>query len=203
MDITFNWRILGYVLIVVKKIKAKNFKNKKRRYSTWDAMNEKWSAPLQQLMDEHVLLRADMDVIYEIIEEIEFESGNAVFQRFTELAKLISIFTAKLRAHSKQEEEGLFPMMTRNLSENDRTIDEMEREHEKAEKHLQDFLSEAGKAGTAIDENDIQWITTYAFQAHATLTQHFAKEEKVLFPLAESLLSIEEKTELERLIHVQ
>ena len=37
-----------------------------------------FSAPLQQLMDEHVFLRADMDLIYEITEEIEFDSGHSV-----------------------------------------------------------------------------------------------------------------------------
>lgn len=165
-------------------------------------MNEKWSAPLQQLMDEHVLLRRDMDVFYEIIEDIEFESGLAVIQLFTDLAKLILTFTDNLKAHSQREEEGLFPMMTRHLREDDRTIEEMEREHEKAEKHLLDFLTEAEKAGTTINENDIQWITTFAFQAHATLTQHFAKEEKMLFPLAEKLLTMDEKARLERKIRV-
>lgn len=147
------------------------------------------SAPLQQLKDEHVSLRADMDFFYEIIEEIEFESGPAVVQLFMKLYERISAFTEKLKAHSKREEEGLFPMMARRLGENDRTIDEMESEHEKAEQHLQDFLTEADKAGSTIDENDVQWITVYAVQAHATLIQHFAKEEKMLFPLAENILS--------------
>jgi hemerythrin-like domain-containing protein len=32
--------------------------------------------------------------------------------------------------------------------------------------------------------------------AYYTLTQHFAKEENVLFPMAENLLSKEEKEEL-------
>ena len=65
---------------------------------------------------------------------------------------------------------------------------------------LQAFLTEAAKAGSTIHENDVQWISVYAVQAIATLTQHFAKEEKVLFPLAENLLSIDEKSELERFL---
>jgi hemerythrin-like domain-containing protein len=158
------------------------------------------SAPLQQLMDEHVSLRVDMDFFYEITEEIEFDSGPAVVQLFAKLYQLISDFNEKLTAHSRREEEGLFPMMSRQLGENDRTIEAMEEEHEKAEQHLEDFLTEADKAGSTIDENSVQWITVYAVQAHATLTQHFAKEEKVLFPLAENILSVDEKVELERLL---
>jgi regulator of cell morphogenesis and NO signaling len=161
------------------------------------------SAPLQQLKDEHVSLRADMDQFYEITEEIECESGQAVVQLFAKLYERISAFNVKLKAHSKREDEGLFPMMARRLGENDRTIESMEFEHEKAEQHLQDFLTEAEQAGPTINENEAQWITVYAVQAYATLTQHFAKEEKVLFPLAENILSVDEKEELERLFHAR
>jgi regulator of cell morphogenesis and NO signaling len=158
-----------------------------------------FSKPLQQLMDEHVSLRRDMDLFYEITEEIEFESGLAVVQLFATLHERVSAFAIELKAHSEREDEGLFPMMARRLGKSDRTIEIMEQEHEKAEGHLQDFLTEAEQAGASIDENTAQWITVYAVQAYATLTQHFAKEEKVLFPLAEKILSVDEKEELEQL----
>lgn len=167
-----------------------------------EASNDTLSAPLQQLKDEHVSLRAAMARFYEILEDIEFESGPTVVHLFAKLYQQISDFTDKLKAHSTREEEGLFPLMTRHLGENNRTIEEMEIEHEKAENHLQDFLSQADKAGSFIDENQAQWISVFAFQAHATLTEHFAKEEKVLFPLAENLLSIDEKKELGRLLQI-
>lgn len=157
-------------------------------------------APLQQLMDEHVSLRADMDLFYDITEEIAFDSGSDdVVQLFAKLYKQVSAFEIKLKAHSRREEEGLFPMMNRHLTEDDGIIEVMEYEHEKAEQHLHEFLTEAEKAGPNINEDDVQWISVIAVRAHATLTQHFAKEEKVLFPLAEDILSDEEKKELERL----
>lgn len=171
---------------------------RKRRELTVKTSNGVLSAPLQQLKDEHVSLRKDMDLIYEITEEIEFESGLAVVQLFTKLHERVSAFASELKAHSKREDEGLFPMMARRLGENDKTIEVMEQEHEKAERHLQDFLTEGERAGESIDENTAQWITVYAVQAYATLTQHFVKEEKVLFPLAEKILSVDEKEELER-----
>lgn len=161
------------------------------------------SAPLQQLKDEHVSLRADMDLIYEITEEIEFNSGSAVVHQFAKLYERVLSFHDKLMEHSKREEEGLFPMMTRRLGENDRTIETMEYEHDKAEQHLKDFLTEAGRTGLDINEDDAQSITVYAVQALATLTQHFAKEEKMLFPLAEKILSVGEKEELKRLLQTR
>lgn len=168
-----------------------------------EASNVVLSAPLQLLKDEHVSLRADMDLFYEVTEEIEFDSGPAVGQLFAKLHERISAFSDALKAHSKREEEGLFPIMTRRLGGDDRTIEVMEYEHEKAEQHLRDFLTEADQAGSTIDENDAQSITVYAVQAYATLTQHFAKEEKMLFPLAENILSADEKGELERLPHAR
>lgn len=167
-----------------------------------ETLNVVLSAPLQQLMDEHVSLRLDMNHFYEITEEIESDSGLAVVQLFAKLHERVSAFAIELKAHSKREDEGLFPMMARRLGESDRTIEIMEQEHQKAEGHLHDFLNEAEQAGSSIDENAAQWITVYVVQAYATLTQHFAKEEKVLFPLAEKILSVDEKEELEHLFQV-
>ena len=165
-----------------------------------DASNAELCAPLRQLINEHVSLRAEMDLFYDLTEEIESDSGPAVIHQFAKLHQQVSAFTDKLKAHSKREEKGLFPLMVPRLKKKDRIIDEMEFEHKKAEKHLQEFLKEADKMGSAINEDDAQAITVYAVQAYATLTQHFAKEEKVLFPLAENLLSVDEKSELERLM---
>ncbi|NSL53101.1 hemerythrin domain-containing protein [Calidifontibacillus erzurumensis] len=175
--------------------------NKEREEILMESSNIHFCRPLQRLMEEHVVLRKDMDLFYEITEEIELESGTVLVELFTKLHEQISLFAYKLKAHSKLEEEGLFPLMAPHLGETDQILETMEFEHKKAEEHLQDFLSEAETCGSSIDENDVQWIALHAFRAHATLTQHFAKEEKVLFPLAEKILSIEEKQELERLFH--
>jgi regulator of cell morphogenesis and NO signaling len=177
-----------------------NGEGRLRRDLTMDPSDVVLCTPLQQLKDEHVALRAEMDLFYEITEDIEFYSDPVVGQLFTKLYERISAFTDALKTHSKREEEGLFPMMSRRLGEDDKTIEWMEFEHEKAEKHLQDFLAEADQAGSTIDENDAKAITVYAVQAYTTLTQHFAKEEKKLFPLAENILSTEEKDELEQLL---
>lgn len=151
---------------------------------------------LQQLKNEHVKLRADMDQFYNLAEEIEYESGPIVVQLFLELYEQVSAFAERLKKHSNKEDNGLFPMMSGHLEENDRTIEEMEEEHEKAEGHLNSFLTEAKELGADLEEDEAQTMTVYVQQAYATLTQHFAKEEKVLFPMAEKILSSHEKEEL-------
>ncbi|MEQ6389681.1 hemerythrin domain-containing protein [Bacillaceae bacterium S4-13-58] len=151
---------------------------------------------LQQLKNEHVELRTDMDRFYDLAEEIEYESGPIVVQLFATLYDQVLAFTERLKKHSHKEDNGLFPLMKLHLEDNDRTIEEMEEEHEKAEGHLNSFLTEAMEGGLDLKEDDIQTMTVYVQQAYATLTQHFAKEEKVLFPLAENILSSQEKEEL-------
>ncbi|MED3552731.1 hemerythrin domain-containing protein [Cytobacillus praedii] len=163
-----------------------------------EASNVILSAPMQQLKDEHVLLRKEMNQFYEITEEIEFESGPVVIQEFMRLYERIQDFNSKLKAHSKKEDDWLFPMMASRLGENDKIIEVMEFEHEKAEQHLREFLTEAVQAGPAINIDEAQAIAVYAVQAYATLIQHFDREEKVLFPLAEKILTVGEKEELER-----
>jgi regulator of cell morphogenesis and NO signaling len=157
-----------------------------------------FSAPLQRLVDEHVSLRIEMDLFYEITEEIEYVSGQAVIEHFAELHKRISSFSDALKQHSRKEDDGLFPILAGHLAPSDRTIEAMEFEHEKAEQHLQDFIAEAEQARDLMCEDEAKSIAVNAVQAYATLTQHFAKEEKQLFPLAEKLLSVDEKAELLR-----
>ncbi len=73
--------------------------------------------------------------------------------------------------------------------EHHKTIEVMEVEHDKAEQHLDDFLTETEKITGKLDEYAAQSITVNVVQAYATLIQHFANEEKVLFPLAEEILT--------------
>jgi hypothetical protein len=61
-------------------------------------MSDVLSAPLQRLVDEHVSLRKEMDLFYEMTEEIEYVSGQAVIEHFAQLHKRISRFSDVLRS---------------------------------------------------------------------------------------------------------
>jgi regulator of cell morphogenesis and NO signaling len=163
--------------------------------------NVQLCTPLQQLMNEHVALRIKMDEFYEVTEEIDYESDTDIMELFTKLHEQILTFTNHLKAHSTKEEEGLFPLIQRRLSDKDKTIEVMEYEHHKAEQHLQDFLTEAAQWNETQDVDEARYLTVLAVQAYTTLIEHFAKEEKVLFPLAEKILSADEKEELKRFLY--
>jgi len=76
----------------------------------------------------------------------------------------------------------------------------MEYEHELAKQNLKKFLEAVEQLEGTADAGRAKEIASYALQAHAVLTDHFMKEENVLFPMAENMLNAEEKAELSRAV---
>ena len=73
----------------------------------------------------------------------------------------------------------------------------MENEHEQAKNLLRRFLFGARQCPTTLGPKEIMEITSLASKAYHILTEHFLKEETILFPLANQLLSSLEKAILE------
>jgi regulator of cell morphogenesis and NO signaling len=152
--------------------------------------------PLQRLRQEHTALRKAMEDYQQVAASIVAAPDEGGSERFAALYDQIARFKQELKAHARREDEVLFPMMARYIGREAGPIAVMEYEHEQAEQQLQRFLEE----GEAFVPEQIPTVTRYALEAYETLVQHFAKEEQVLFPMAEHLLSAEEKTELDRRI---
>ncbi|MEC5268926.1 hemerythrin domain-containing protein [Heyndrickxia coagulans] len=112
------------------------------------------------------------------------------------LRKGTESFSAQLKHHAEREENVLFTMMARYIGHENGPIAVMEYEHDEAEKYIEIFLN-----GTKImDEGQAEMLASYIVQMYELLTSHFFKEENVLFPMAENLLSAAEKDELEEKI---
>ncbi|MFC4388942.1 hemerythrin domain-containing protein [Gracilibacillus marinus] len=155
-----------------------------------------YCAAIQQLINEHQLLRNEINACFDLTEEIEIAEEKEAISYFLELYQLLLSFSKNLTAHSLIEEEGLFPMISAYLGEGDTTIEQMEIEHQKAENFLAMFFQETEQELDKLDELIAQSLTVYVVQAYDTLMQHFSKEEKQLFPLGEKILSDREKEEL-------
>ena len=156
------------------------------------------SEGLKQLKSEHPSLLEKLEVQYNLVQQIEKEES--IENNFTELIRRVSEFKAELDPHSEREEGVLFPMMGAYVGTTSGPIAVMEYEHDQAKGYIGSFLK------TALEDRILS-IEEMKEQAHliksayATLTEHFAKEEKVLFPMAERMLSDEEKEELARKIN--
>lgn len=152
-------------------------------------------APLKLLKEEHGPLREAMDAFAATAERISADPSRWG-ELFPTLHEQVATFEKRLKAHSRKEEDVLFPMMARYIGKDFGPIAVMEYEHSQAEKNLRLFLEAAAAVPAHVEAEEAKTMAGYAILAHSILTQHFGKEENVLFPMAENMLTPEEKESL-------
>lgn len=148
--------------------------------------------PLKQLKREHGPLNERKNVLFVEAKKIGNDEEKEVDQALQSLRENVQQFFQQLELHSRREEEVLFPMVARYVGKDVGPIAVMEYEHDQAKEHIMTFL----KKTESINVSEAKDLASYVINAYTILTDHFAKEEQVLFPMAEKLLSNEEKEEL-------
>lgn len=162
---------------------------------------EKLCEPLARLKFEHGPLREQMNAFVREAAAIGRDGAVADWSGpLAELKRKVDAFVGELDPHSEREEGVLFPMMAKYIGRETGPIAVMEYEHDLAKANLKKFREAVERLEGAVDAERAKEIASYAIQAHAVLTDHFMKEENVLFPMAENMLNAEEKAELGRAI---
>jgi len=162
----------------------------------------KLCAGLAQLKQEHGPLRAQMEQVFAAAEAIgRGEDGRNWREPLADLREKVESFVAVLDPHSEREEGVLFPMMAEYIGRTTGPIAVMEYEHEQAKARLALFLEKTAQLPENIDSGQALTLAGAVIEAHHILDEHFMKEENVLFPMAERLLSDAEKEELFARIH--
>lgn len=154
------------------------------------------SKGLKQLKGEHPPLLAQLEEIFKCTQLIE--EAVDIEKNFSDLISKVNQFKEELDPHSEREEGVLFPMMGAYIGTTSGPIAVMEYEHDQAKMKINAFLEQASSGEHKKEE--IQNLSALIKEAYFILTQHFSKEENVLFPMAERMLSEEEKEELFRKI---
>ncbi|MDT8861393.1 hemerythrin domain-containing protein [Alkalihalobacillus sp. MEB130] len=158
-------------------------------------------SPLQSLKEEHQPLREQMEKLYRLSHSIEEEKGiGQIKERILYLRQGVVKFVSQLDPHSEKEEGVLFPMVARYIGKDTGPILVMEYEHDQAKAHLRQFLEETTNLQESLTRDELVTITKRYNDAFKILQGHFLKEEEILFPLAQRLLSDEEKLSLEERI---
>ncbi|WP_257008177.1 hemerythrin domain-containing protein [Bacillus sp. FJAT-45350] len=152
---------------------------------------------LMQLKNEHPPLTKQMESIYALTQSIEQEEITLNSKALEQLYKQVKSFVTELEPHAEREEGVLFEMVAAYIGRTNGPIAVMEYEHDEAKKLLKTFLDDCEKNLETVEPTDIKRIASYTSKACEILTQHFMKEESVLFPLANKLLTSEEKEVLE------
>ncbi|WP_051428410.1 hemerythrin domain-containing protein [Bacillus sp. J33] len=150
------------------------------------------SKGLKQLKEEHPPLLAMLEELLQLSLKIEETPDKGFFEQLTEK---VQNFIRVLDPHSEREEGVLFRMMEQYLGKGTGPIAVMEYEHDQAKGYIKAYMDAAEKP-ESMSEQEMVFHAGMIKNAYYTLTQHFAKEENVLFPMAENLLSEDEKEEL-------
>ncbi|MDF0726284.1 hemerythrin domain-containing protein [Cytobacillus sp. S13-E01] len=155
--------------------------------------------PLNRLKEEHVTLNLQKKDLYTLSTTIEQAEAEVSWcDTIKELRGKVQAFIADLDPHSEREEGVLFPMMAKYIGKDAGPIAVMEYEHEQAKLNIALFLEKTVDVPSDLNKEDAKQYASYITNAYLILTDHFAKEENVLFPMAEKMLTDEEKDLLER-----
>lgn len=158
--------------------------------------NEKLSPGLQHLIDEHIQLLKLLDELLVFVHNIE--NNLEIVANFTKLTEKVLVFFHHLKPHSEKEENILFPMIKKYVAREWAPLKVMEREHREATIKLHQFLKTTKDKHSIISEDTMKYLALLINQVYKILTEHFAKEENVLFPLTEKKISLAEKEILNR-----
>ena len=152
---------------------------------------------LQRLKQEHEPLRKQKQYLFELAQAIGGDAGVQNWkERLLALRKNVQVFINELDPHSEREEGVLFPMMAQYIGRTSGPIAVREYEHDQAKQRITSFLAKTAELPETVDRDSAMALADKIIQAYHILTEHFMKEENVLFPMAERLLSDEEKEEL-------
>lgn len=150
------------------------------------------SEGLKQLKSEHSPLLGQLEALYGLTQQIDQEVD--VVNNFKELITKVKAFKRALDPHSEREEGVLFPMMGVYIGTTSGPIAVMEYEHDQAKANIGSFLAKGELDQASTEEK--KKLAELIQKAYFILTEHFSKEESVLFPMAERMLTVEEKAEL-------
>lgn len=159
-----------------------------------------YCAPLKQLINEHPSLLAKMADFNEMVQAFEADDSTTDWNlALDQLHEKVTLFISELEPHSNREEDVLFEMMAKHIGREGGPIAVMEYEHATAKLNLKEFFDKVAaiKVGqSSVSKDDALELFRHLKIVYLTLTDHFMKEENILFPMAEQTLNAEEKQEL-------
>ena len=149
---------------------------------------------LTQLKREHIPLLEKLHGLNHLCSKID--QNEDAEENFSKLTPAVEIFMAELGPHSEREEQVLFRMMETYLGVGMGPVAVMEYEHEQAKSLIGRFLENSSSQSEPLSLAQMKEDSSLVKNAYLTLVDHFSKEENVLFPMAERMLTNEEKSEL-------
>lgn len=160
-----------------------------REDQTVDTVNV-LSAGIDQLREEHRALKSGLLEFYELAKAVGEDRQVSEWSGSIQiLRRKITAFMEELDVHSDWEDHVLFPMVQDYTGRDMGAVAVIEHEHELAKQNVRKFLQAADRLSTPVNGAEAKEAASYLLQAHVILSDHFRKEEEVLFPIAEQMLT--------------
>ena len=136
------------------------------------------------------ILRREHDIVLLKLDALEGAAGNGDFDR---VRAMLPFFENEIQLHRRKEEEVLFPLLARYMGETSGPIACMLHEHQEEKELVRMLRSAVDDVARARGEDAQPEVLRRAGDFVAFLRNHIRKENEVLFPMAEQVLSDEEK----------
>jgi hemerythrin-like domain-containing protein len=149
--------------------------------------------PTEELMNEHRVIERMLDVLSKAATKLE--DGESVDSGvFVDAADFFKNFADKCH-HGKEEKLLFVKMVERGISGETGPVAVMLREHEDGRMHVRNIAEVSAKVLT--DKTRAK-LVQHARAYVELLSQHIQKEDKILYPMANQILSSRDQDELEK-----
>jgi hemerythrin-like domain-containing protein len=151
--------------------------------------------PIEAMMICHEQILARMQGIENMCHEIVEEGLPAFSRQLDAWREAIRFIRHNIERHTRDEEEGLFPMIAHELG---RPVDLMLFEHRwiKQSEQLLFDLFDSLTGNAASDGTHVREFAICAKEIAYFYRNHIREEDEVLFPAAKGVLTAEQKKEL-------
>lgn len=151
------------------------------------------SKPIEELMEEHRVIERVLGII-EIASDLLDDDEGVDPELFVDIVDFLSTFADKCH-HSKEERHLFAKMQECGLSGEVGPIAVMLREHEDGRAHVRKMADLSHKKMT---DKTREGLVKAARAYVELLTQHIQKEDSILYPMAEQMMSEVDMKELEK-----
>ncbi|MDQ0257991.1 iron-sulfur cluster repair protein YtfE (RIC family) [Evansella vedderi] len=159
---------------------------------------EKYCYALEELVVEHIPLKKKLDRLYYLGSLLAYDPTRE--DKFILVEKIyneMTVFKAEIEPHTYKEDQYLFHLVAGHIGREGGPIPVMEDDHELVRKNIGLFFNKHRELDRHSLEEDIRELAHYICVMFHTLTDHFLKEEEIMFPIAENILTDKEKKKLE------
>lgn len=149
---------------------------------------------LEKLNEDHTELKVQLLELYGMAKAIGWDVDCLNWSgAIDNLCRKLDVFIAALDEHSDWEENVLFPKFAGLTGEHMRQLTEMEKEHELVEQSIRRFLDKTEGLCAPVRRQEAMEAAACLLDAYMVLSDHFRKEEEILFPLVHEMAETAER----------